>query len=131
MRDRLAPDHRRHQALACDHGCQRACGEGAAAEAEDVDFVAFAPVPAQEAIELADVGRHADAGGAVEGGERRPAGRADAFDVVGDLVRLGVVERFIEPPYAGLLGREGVAGAVGEQHQLAPLRYAIRSRVGF
>lgn len=118
-------DHRRHQPLACDQGCQRARGEGAAAEAEDVDLVAFAPVPAQEAIELADVGRHADAGGAVEGGERRPAGGADTLDVIGDLIGLGMVERLVKTPDAGFLGAEGVAGAVGEQHQLAR-----RPRVG-
>ena len=119
MRDRNAADHRRHQPLRSDQPREGARREGAAAEAEHVDLVSGLPVPADESVELADVGRHADAGGAVERGEWLPARGADALDVVRDLIGLGAVERLVEPPHVGFLGGEGVAGAVGEQHEFS------------
>src|SRR5262249_25098569 len=94
---------------------QRPRRERAAAEAEDIDLVVRLPVPAQEAVELAHVRGNTDAGRAVERGKRRPARSADTLDVVGDLIRLGAVERLVEPPDVGLLLGEGVSRSVREQ----------------
>src|SRR6187200_2803927 len=53
--DERALDHRRNETLGADQAYEGADGEGAAAEAEQVDLVARLPVPAEEAVELADV----------------------------------------------------------------------------
>jgi hypothetical protein len=123
MRDRDFIDLRRNEALCRNQRSQRARREGAAAETEDVDLVPRLPVPAQEAVKLADVGRHTDAGCAVERGQRRPARGANAFDVVGDLIGLGAVQRLVEAPHVGFLGSEGVAGPVREKNE-----FSVRSR---
>ena len=86
---------------------------------EDIDLVARLPVPTQEAVEFADVGRHTDARCAVERGKWSPARSANSFDVEGNLVWLGAVERLVKPPHIGFLFGKRVSCSVGKQHVFA------------
>ncbi len=103
-----------------DQTCERARGEGAAAETEDVDLIACAIVPAEEPVELADVARQAPAERAAEQPERPEAGRPDAVVVIRDLVVATEIERLIERPDVGLVQFGGtVASAVRQQDDVA------------
>src|SRR5262249_44955842 len=116
MRHRKAANLRRDQALGPDQRGERTRREGASAKSENVNLVTRLPIPAQEAVEFTDIRWHADAGGAIEQSEGPPAGSTDAFDVVSDLVRFGVVDRLIKAPHIGFLGGKGVTRSVCEQH---------------
>src|SRR4051794_5802189 len=104
----------REQTLMLDQPGQRADGESTAAESEHVDFIAGFPIPADEPVELADVGRHAEAGDAVQQREWLEAGGSDAFYVVRNLIGLGLIERLVKPPDVGLLDRKSVSRSVGK-----------------
>jgi hypothetical protein len=118
-----APRHRFaavEDAALGDQSCERARGERAPAEPEDVDVIAVPVVPAQELVEVPDVARQAPAERAAENLERPEAGRADAIVVKRDLVVVAEIERLIQPPHVGLIELGwAVPGAVGEQHDIA------------
>ena len=117
------------QAFPLQEPDHQADDEGAAAEPERVDAVAFAMVQAQEFVECENPRLDAQAERQPDHRER-PEGRgADAVAEGGDLLAARQVERLIESPHIGLerLG-SAVAGAIGEDDDI-PAHLKLRRRL--
>ena len=104
-----------------DQPRQTAHGEGAAAEAEQVDVIAGFIHPYQRGIQLPHVARQSPAEGAAEDLQRPEGGGAHAIVVDGDLrhVRIVLIDHLEQLEHIGaaiLVGR--VARAIGTDHDV-------------
>ncbi|MHC2307002.1 hypothetical protein ACVIJ1_003472 [Bradyrhizobium elkanii] len=109
------------QALIEDECSERAHGECAAAESEQVDLriALVIVVPADELVGIEDVALEAIAEGAAEDGQRNEFRRADAVVILGGLRIALQIERLEYPPDIGAPDAgSGVAGAVGQNNDL-------------
>ena len=110
----------------------------AAAEAEKIDLDFRVPIPAQEAIQLADVCRHPEPDRAIEESQRLEARGPDTLDVIRHLLRTRQVERGVEPPNIRFLALKGIARAIrenddrpdGSRPSMIDLRGALGDRSG-
>jgi hypothetical protein len=116
------------QAHAVNEADEHAEGEGATAESEHVDVVAGLVVAAQEGIELAHVLLQAKPDRAPQHRQRLEPFGADAVVIDVDLVALGEIERFADPPDIGFeeLGR-AVSRPVGQDDDRL-VRHGLPSR---
>ncbi|MGY4423594.1 hypothetical protein ACVWY2_006043 [Bradyrhizobium sp. JR6.1] len=109
------------QALIEDECGERAHGECAAAESEQVDLriVLVVVVAADEFVGIQDIALEAVAEGAAEQRERDEGRRADAVIILGGLRVALQIQRLEYPPDIGAPDAgSGVAGAVGQDNDL-------------